>query len=215
MVITDCNITKRGRVSVYIDGEFWCAVEADAWAQARLAIKQQVTPEQLVELQQQSELMQAKRRALNLLSSRSYTADGLARRLREKVDDQAAAQAVERMQELGLVDDEDYALRCARDLYHLRGFAARRIRLELTKRGVPAQLCALALEQFDPDEDYARAAALLQTKLGPLRDEKDLRRAATLLERYGYTGEAARHALRAAKAALPDPPLAQGGYDAL
>lgn len=199
MIITDARRTKRGRISVYADGEFLFAIEEESWQLSGLDIGDTADEEQLNALLRQSRAREAKRRALNMLSAKSYTAQTLTRRLAEKAGGEAAREAVSRMEELGLVDDEDYALRCARDLFNLRGFAPRRIRYELQKRGISSELCALALEEIAPDcgDLSERAAELLRARFGTLTSDADLRRAAMLLERCGYAYADIQSALRA------------------
>mgnify|MGYP000919452745 CR=1 FL=1 len=191
MIITDTSRTKRGRISVYVDGEFLFAVEEECWQLSKLDVGDEVDEEQLNREQE------AKRRALNMLASRSYTAQTLTRRLAEKAGAEAAHSAVSRMEELGLIDDEDYALRYARDLFNLRGFAPRRIRFELKKRGISSDLCALAIEELDCGDLPERAAELLRARFGTLRSDADLRRAVSLLERCGYAYADIQSALRA------------------
>lgn len=200
MIITDARRTKRGRVSLYADSEFLFAVEEESWRLSNLDVGDEVDEEQLNTLLYQSREQEAKRRALNMLSARSYTARSLTRRLAEKTGAEAARTAVSRMEELGLIDDEDYALRCARDLFNLRGFAPRRIRYELQKRGISSDLCALAIEKLDCGDLSERAAELLRARFGTLKSDADLRRAASLLERCGYTYADIQSALRAVSA---------------
>lgn len=197
MIVTDARKTKRNRMSVYVDSEFLFAVEEESWLLSGLSIGDEVDEDALNALLRQSREQEARRRALNMLSARSYTAQTLARRLAEKTDAQAARAAVSRMEELGLIDDEDYALRCARDLFNLRGFAPRRIRYELQKRGIPAELSALAIEELDCDDLSVRAAELLRARFGVLKADADRRRAASLLERCGYAYSDIQSALRA------------------
>ncbi len=204
MIITDARQTKRGRISVYADGEFLFAIEKECWQLSGLAVGAETDEEVLHGLLRQSRAQEAKRRALNMLSARSYTAQSLTRRLAEKTDGEAARAAVSRMAELGLVDDEDYALRCARDLFNLRGFAPRRIRYELQKRGISSALCALAIEALDCDDLSERAAALLRARFGALKNDADLRRAASLLERCGYGYSDIQSALRAVAETEPE-----------
>lgn len=198
MTITDARRTKRGRISVYADGEFLFAVEEESWQLSGLSVGDATDEDRLNALLRQSRAQEARRRALHMLSARSYTAQNLTRRLAEKTDGEAARAAVSRMEELGLIDDADYALRYARDLFHLRGFAPRRIRYELQKRGISQDLCARALEALAPDcgDLSARAAELLRARFGALQSEADLRRAAALLERCGYSYSDIQTALR-------------------
>lgn len=55
MTITRIQQTKRGRYSVTVDGEFWCALHGDAYYQSGLREGQEVTPRQLEEIRLQSD----------------------------------------------------------------------------------------------------------------------------------------------------------------
>lgn len=197
MIITDARQTKRGRISIYADGDFVFAIEQECWQRSGFDVGDTVDEDALNTLLHQSREQEAKRRALNMLSAKSYTAQALTRRLAEKTGTQAAQTAVSRMEELGLIDDEDYALRCARDLFNLRGFAPRRIRYELQKRGISSELCALAIDELDCGDLSERATELLRARFGVLESDADVRRAASLLERCGYGYSDIQSALRA------------------
>lgn len=199
MTITDYSVTKRKRISVYVDGEFLFAVEQAAWIKSGLQKGSEVDERQLNELLLESRELEAKRRAFNMLSARSYTAKRLTDRLAEKSGREAAEAVVQRMGELGLINDEDYAVRFARELYEIRGFSKRRISLELKKRGISDELCQNALEQLDFENDGERAGAIIAKKFPRLESEADMRRASALLERYGYSYQQIRAAVNTAR----------------
>ena len=186
MTVTQLQTTKRGRISVYVDGEFLFAAESDAVMRSGIAEGCEVDEQQLNELLKDSRLTEAKRRALNMLSARDYSGEQLAERLARRTGSESAHAAVERMQELGLVDDEKYALRCAFQLFE-KGFAQRRIRYELQKRKLSDQVISDALEEIDFGDGADRAEQLLTQKTGVISTESDRRKAAAFLERCGYS----------------------------
>lgn len=196
MQITDLHTTKRGRISVYVDGEFVFAVDQESCQQAKLRIGQEVSLEELNELMRVSQLRAAKDKALGLLSRRSYSKSQLRDRLTRHTDEEAAHQAVERMEEIGLVDDLDYALRYARDLYHLKQLAPARIKQELRQKGIDSDIISESLEQFDEDDNIDRALAYLGRKYSSLSDEKTRKRAFAQLGRLGYSYSEIGSALR-------------------
>lgn len=196
MTVTGARRTKRGRVAVEIDGEYLASVSLEAWIGSGLCEGCETDPEQLNSLLRQDRIGEAKQRALRMLSAQSYTTRQLTRRLAAKTDQETAEQAVKRMEELGLLNDADYALRFARELFEERHFAPRRIRLELTRRGIPASLCDEAIEALDLDDLEQRAAGLVAARFGNLQTPSEQRRAAALLERYGYPAAIVRNVLR-------------------
>ena len=96
----------------------------------------------------------AKQKALALLDKRDYSRTELLRRLTEKgYEDAAAVSAVDRLVELGFVDDARYAPIVVRH-YAAKGYGSRRIRDELYRRKVPRALWDEALEQQIRDNAY-------------------------------------------------------------
>ena len=195
MIITQIQQTKRGRISVYVDGEFVFAVEQLAWQQCSLHQNDEVTEQQLTSLLESSNKLEAKRRALDLLSMRDYTSDTLTKKLAQKTDSSSAKQAVERMQELGLVDDEKYAVRYSQQLFD-KGYGKRRILFELQKRRLPADAVSAALEQLDFSDDNQRALDILCRKFEVIKTEAEKRRAFSFLERCGYNYSDINYAIK-------------------
>jgi regulatory protein len=111
MKITAANRTKRGNIALSVDGEYVCSVQESAWLDSGLSVDDETDEETLNRLLTASQYASAKRKALNMLSARSYTEKQLTDRLARTHSRDTAADAVDRMVELGLVNDRDYALR--------------------------------------------------------------------------------------------------------
>ena len=192
MMITEVRTTKRGRRSIYVDGEYVFALHPDAAAEFGLYSDTEVDEGRLEAALARSKEIEAGQKALRLLSSRSYTA----KKLREKLSvhgGEAAEVAVERMEELGLVDDADYARRYAEQLYLNKFYAPRRIRQALAERGVPADIAREVADGYDPGDNPGRAADYLARRYPDLSDEKVKSRAYGALQRLGYnSGEIIR-----------------------
>lgn len=127
----------------------------------------------------------AKERALAMLNRRDYSRAELLRRLVEKGEDEAAAaEAVERLAELGFVDDARYAPLIVRH-YAAKGYGAQRVRMELQKRGIPRELWDAATEEMPVQDDAIDR--LLRAKLkSDAPDRAELKRATDALLRKGY-----------------------------
>ena len=199
MIITDVRRTKRGRIAVEADGEYLTSVSEEVWILSGLFKGCDADADALNDLLRQNRVEEAKRHALNMLSARSYTARQLTERLSRKSGQEAAEAAAGRMEELGLLDDADYARRFARELFENRRFAPRRIRLELTRRGLSSEFCEDAIAGLELDTLPQHAAGLIEARFGTLDTPADLRRAAALLERYGYPASIARGVLQNAR----------------
>jgi regulatory protein len=104
--------------------------------------------------------------------------------------------AIDRLVELGELDDERFAQRFAEDKRELSGWGPERIREVLTGRGVDGELIEMALAADVPDRQIERALALLRTRGDPLADDSGRARALSFLARRGYPLERAYEAVR-------------------
>ncbi len=121
-------------------------------------------------------------RALDLLSRRSHFARELERKLHQRGYDEAEVEAtLEKLRDQGLVDDRRTAAEFVRGRLARAAEGRRRLRAELTRRGVASDVITEVLEQEtdDDDRELARRAAerWRRTRSRPGRDPQ-LERAA-------------------------------------
>ena len=138
--------------------------------------------------------MTAKERALAMLDRRDYSRAELLKKLAEKgVEETEAAEAVERLTELGFVDDARYAPIIVRH-YAAKGYGPQRVRQELQKRGIPKDLWDEAMEQMPAQDDTVDR--LLRSKLkSESPDRAELKKAQDFLLRKGYGWDEIKAAL--------------------
>ena len=190
MIITDVQPRRRRLSQLYIDGEAAVKVDTETWLRSGLAVGDDIDDERLHQLLQDSAAHRAHEKALYLLEHRAHSKKELADKIaRAEFDRDAANAAADRMEELGLVDDEQYARRLAQVLFERRKFGARRVRQELQQKGIDAGLISVVLEEFSPetDETVEKIRDIVERKYPAAReDEKVRRRAVAALQRYGY-----------------------------
>lgn len=196
MIITDYKMTKQGRVALFVDGEFLFSVHPDTFAVMHLSVGSELDEDAVHELEAQTQLKNAKKKALSLLSYKEYTSRQLIERLKRNVSEHAAQLAVDRMEELGLVNDDDYAVRFARDLSRRKQFGVLRIRQEMRRRGLTDEQIESAVSLLDANP-VEQVRQLLEKKY-PMawEDEKVKKRAFSAMMRRGYRAEDVRHALK-------------------
>ena len=138
--------------------------------------------------------MTAKERALAMLDRRDYSRAELLKKLVEKGEDETeAAEAVERLVELGFVDDARYAPIIVRH-YAAKGYGPQRVRQELQRRGIPKDLWDEAMEQMPQQDDTIDR--LLRSKLkSDAPDRAELKKATDFLLRKGYGWDEIRSAV--------------------
>lgn len=155
-----------------------------------------------------SQTRRAREYALYLLSVRDYGEKELCRKLREKGYSETAAETAARMTELGLVNDEVYARRIARDCRLRKLYARRRTVQEIATHGISRETAQYATDAVDEAEnltDLQQALALLEKKRYTVSaTPAERQRGTALLMRYGYDGSTVREAWRALGDAIED-----------
>lgn len=141
-------------------------------------------------------------RALGLLSARAYTVRDLRRKLLGKeVDSAEVDRVVGRLLEAGLLDDARYAASFARARLAGAGTSGRRIRQELIRKGVAADIAEAAVERVIADEEIDTGAVLERVARKKLASMGDLdpvvtrRRLFAYLARRGYDLDEIRRAI--------------------
>ena len=120
--------------------------------------------------------------------------------LKERGCGEAGAEAaVERLIEIGELDDARFARRYAEDKRELSGWGSDRIAEALDARGVEDEEIRAALAVEDDTAQVDRAAALLAARGAHLSDEAARQRALAFLVRRGYASDVAYEAVRRAE----------------
>lgn len=198
--ITKVENAGQRRVILYDENCTLAVVEEELWQTVHFREGDTITEEELAELQLQSDFCLARRKALDYLARRAYSAKELAQKLRLSSGEQAAQAAVQRMQELGLIDDEKFARMYAGRLWETKHMAPKAIAMELRRKGIERPLAELAAAELLEENPRERISALLQGKYAnALETEKGIRRAVNGMLRLGYEYDDIKAVLREIK----------------
>ena len=149
------------------------------------------------QLEAAATLSRALRAGESLLAYGSNTREGLVRKLVQRgYSREVAARAVERLQEMGLIDEERDLVRetekCLRKLW-----GAKRIRAHLWSRGFGVDAMAGLDGLLETYDFAAMCAALIQQRFGGVPDDPDeQKRLIASLSRYGYSLGEIRDAMK-------------------
>ena len=128
--------------------------------------------------------------ALRVLALRPHSRAELERKLaRRGCDPQVAAGVLDRLAEVGLVDDAAYAQMLVQSRSRINGLSGAALRRELREKGVDDELATTAIGSLDDETERARAEELVAKKLrtmGGLDPQVQARRLAAMLARKGY-----------------------------
>lgn len=194
MTITAIEPRRKGFSAVYIDGEFAMKLDTQTLLENRFDVGRDIDDEKLHEIIALSNERRAKEKALRLISYRDHSKKELADKIRRTCDEDSAQKAVERLEELGLVNDESFARRYAEQLIFSKHMSKRGASYELSRKGIDKELAQEILDNIEVDEDE-EIRAVLEKKYRNLDDEKIRRRAVSALQRLGYGWDSIRRAM--------------------
>ena len=200
--LTQIKETKKGRLALFLDGEFAFSLDEDTFAAAALHQDDELEDWQIEELRKKSETRRALDKAMDYLSLRDHAAGELYQKLCRKFDTHSAAYAVARAGELGLLNDASFARRRAAELLRKRK-SRRAILDDLHAKGIDRGVAAEAVEalfaQSEEDEEenpeLANARALVERHYAAKLAQGKWQQVAAALARRGFSHSVIRQVL--------------------
>lgn len=187
MIITKIGRTKKGNVSIYADSNYLCSIPPEVFVKSGLKKGAFVDENSVNSILSDSRTHKAKEKALTLLSFRAHSKKELKNKIMRTSDEKNAECAVARMEQLGLVNDFEFALSYARELISRKFCSLKKVKYELTQKGVASDVIEQVLEEINADE-YDIIKKLIKKKYAnKLNDEKNLRKTISALQRMGYS----------------------------
>lgn len=128
---------------------------------------------------------------LNQLTSRAKSRNELEKVLaRKEIPEDAARAVLDRMSEVGLVDDAAFAKAWVSERQQRNHLSRRALRYELSRKGVESEVLDEALDGVDVDDEYAAAKSLAEKKYRSVRSlepQVQRRRISGALARKGFS----------------------------
>lgn len=201
---------RAGRYVVDLDGapdghEKVGPLDVAFLGEVKLAVGAAVSDETLAALESAARRVACYDKALDALARRARSRADLGRWLRQREFTGAEIEpALEKLTELGLLDDLEFARGFARTRMSTgRGFGPRRVAAELSRRGVPREIADQVLAEVAGEEGAEDESAVLDALVAKrLKGMKDLdpnvvrRRLYGWLARRGFGPRAIRDAVQ-------------------
>lgn len=179
--------SKKNKTDLYLDGEFLFTVPSVIWYSSRFREGDDVAKEELLSLKEEGDSSMAFDSAMRMLSLRAHSKFELRVKLKMKFPEAAVDLAVEKLFSLGLLDDEKFAFLLAEELYERKGFAPKRIILELKNRGINSETAQKAVNALDIDKKIGIIKVIEKLKITESSTPKEKDRAIRRLLNMGYS----------------------------
>ncbi len=188
---------NANKIHIYIDDEYRATVDSDYWYSERYRNLKEINEEELTELLDAVSFRRAYNKGLDLLSRRPYGVKELIKKLCEKGHEKESAEkACERLLELGLLNDENYAEILSKELIERKNYSIKRVKQELLFRGISREIVENTVESLDNDAENRIILVIKKKYLSKLDDEKGRKRAVDGLMRLGYSYSEIKSALK-------------------
>ncbi len=191
------QVKDKRRCNIYIDGRFCCGLTLEAAVKNRLKAGVIITPEQLSEIQLESEKNTAMDKALHFISAARKTQEQVRKHLREKGYLPAVVDYVlEKLNGYDFLNDAEYAKDYVDLAAHKKG--VRLIKMQLKAKGLTEEDIDGAIASVQPNAQEEAAKSILQKYMrNKTADRETLAKAFKYLLSKGFEYDAARSALTA------------------
>lgn len=182
-------IKRRGRARVFVDGESWAELDLGVVTERGLREGVVLSCGELAEAREAGERPLAMNRALSLLSYRARARGELREKLlRAGYAERTVSEVVERLEELGYLDDEEFARELVRSEAR-KQYGSRRVFADLRRAGVDEEIAREAVEEeFAGRSEYETALKIARQRYNTGDDSgAQARRVYGFLMRRGYS----------------------------
>jgi regulatory protein len=193
MIITALKrqVHKRDRVSVFLDDEY--AFSLQELTAAQLVVGQELTDDDVRQLQALDEAERGYSNALHYLSYRPRSEEEIKRYLERKgLRSEQIEDILNRLVRANLVDDQEFARLWVENRETFRPRGRRALYAELRQKGVDRQTIEAAIDDVDEDAGAVKAAESRVRRLAGLDRETFHRRLLGFLQRRGFGYDVSR-----------------------
>lgn len=178
----------RGKkIHLLLDDEYQITTDIDFWAEHYFKDGTEITQEEWESLTDSIYYKKAVDKCYDLLSRRDHSVKELKTKLLRTVDEKNADKAIEKMLELGYLDDEKYARNLVKYLAQTRNMSKNHIKQEMFKRGIPNEIIILVMEDYEFDNVSCVVDLILTKYRNKLNNEDGNKKVIASLMRKGFS----------------------------
>lgn len=162
-MIISHNHGRGKKIHLLLDDEYIITTDEDFWAENYIKDGTDIDEDEWNKLVTKINLKKAVDKCYDLLSRRDHSVKELKTKLLRTVDENSADAAIEKMLDLGYLDDEKYAQTLVRYLLDNKNMSKNFVKQEMYKRGLSADIINNILENTEFDNS-ANCVELITTK---------------------------------------------------
>lgn len=186
MIISEVKRDKKHTVKITTqDGKsFW--IDSDYFCETGIRSGDNITEERICEIIKESDYVRAKSKAIWLLDRADRSEKNLYKKLCESFSAESAARAIQRLKEVGLIDDWRLAERLAERLMEAN-VSKREAYAKMLAKGLPNDIIKQTLQETPVDEIEQIKAVIEKKYKARLSDPQEVRKVCAALMRKGFS----------------------------
>lgn len=186
MIITHSK--GRGKkIHLLIDDEYQITTDIDFWAEHYIKDGTEIDEDEWQELVDSINYKNAIDKCYDLLSRRDHSVKELKTKLLRTVDERNADRAIDRMLELGYLDDEKFANTLLKHLVENKNMSKSFIKQEMFKRGISSDIVSNLLEENEIDSVSSIINLVLTKYKNKLNADNGYEKVVSALMRKGFS----------------------------
>lgn len=191
------QVKRQNRYSVFVDGTYSFSLGDAALLDAKISVGQEIDDAALAALKKLSADDKLYNSVLNYLAIRPRSTWEIQSYLKRKdADEDQAKQIIQKLIDLKLIDDYDFARRWIENRRLLKPTSRRKLQLELRAKNVPSDVIDAALSEADDLSDQSTLNELVARKRKQTKYQDD-QKLMQYLARQGFQYDDIKNALRA------------------
>jgi regulatory protein len=191
---------KGTKIHISIDGEYLLTVDEDFWLSSGYVSGDEIDDGDLAAFKEAAGSRLAFNSAMFSLDMRDHSEKEIRQKLMRKFDERSVDSAVEKLIDLGLINDRRYAELLTRELFERKKYGKNRVRSELFRRGIDSDIVSEVIEAYEEENDsdnVEKIVDIIRKKYyNKLVDEKSRQKVVAALVRLGYSFSDIRQAMR-------------------
>jgi regulatory protein len=158
-------VKTEGRYNVFVDDKFSFSLDESQLVKIGLKKSDEISDERLTELKTESDFGKNYIRAVDLISRRLRSEKEIRdNAFRKNWTKESTEKVIKRLRERGFLNDEKFAESFVRSRAALRNYSARKMKLELAKKGITKDIYGKVLATSDEYDEQAALKKLIAKK---------------------------------------------------
>lgn len=192
MKILSCRPQHGSYLELSLENGQIYAIHKEIASKYELTYITEISDKDLRKMLFDNDVRRAFHRALYLLEGQSYSYHMLFLKLKNNYNEDVCFEVMDRLTELGVVNDWKYAENAARRAAEIKLYGPRRIRQILYQKGIPKTVIDKTVEPYTDNEyQTEKVIELIYKKysklLGDRNDRKQIEKCKAALARMGYS----------------------------